>query len=121
MVFKVWLGIAFEAGSIYKECLEQWLSWARPLHLPDIWEERDRYYNVRLPKRAFWADTNQTEKLDPSFNNQDNGDDLTFKHLSGAFYILFGALFCSLVVFCQELIYFYWDRNCFASFVKCKS
>lgn len=66
------------------------------------------YYNVRLPKLAWWRETNQTDKLEHSYAGE--SDDLTLKHISGAFYALAGCLLISTGVFIQELVTYYWKR-----------
>lgn len=64
------------------------------------------HYNVRLPKRAWWLSTNQTDKLERS--DPGESDDLTLKHISGAFYALGACLVFSGVVFIQELVAFHY-------------
>ncbi|XP_021959708.1 glutamate receptor ionotropic, delta-1 [Folsomia candida] len=104
--YVVFLGAALEPGSIYKESFDFWLSWVRPFHLADFWEAYDMHYNVRLPKRAWWLSTNQTDKLERS--DPGESDDLTLKHISGAFYALGACLVFSGVVFIQELVAFHY-------------
>ncbi|OXA46521.1 Glutamate receptor ionotropic, delta-2 [Folsomia candida] len=107
--YNIFMGLALEGGSIYKEGFERWLGWTRPFHLADLWEEQDMYYNVRLPKRAWWLETNQTDKLEHS--DFVESDDLTLKHISGAFYALAGCLLICAGVFVQELVSYYWERE----------
>ncbi len=76
--------------------------------MADLWEERDMYYNVRLPKRQWWLETNQTDKL--AHTDAVNSDDLTLKHISGAFYALSACLLLCFVVFTQEILYFNWKQ-----------
>ncbi|OXA46604.1 hypothetical protein Fcan01_18887 [Folsomia candida] len=106
----VFVGLTLEGGSIYKEGFERWLGWTIPFHLADLWEEQDMYYNVRLPKRAWWLATNQTDKLKHSDFFAES-DDLTLKHISGAFYALGGCLLICAGVFVQELVTYYWGRK----------
>jgi hypothetical protein len=98
--------MAFEAGSIYKESFEKWMGWTLPLHLPTVWENRDMYYAVRLPKRKWWEATGQKDKLGQlSTNTEADSDILTFKSISGAFYALFGCLAICIGVLIPEIIY----------------
>ncbi len=83
--------MVFEPGSIYKESFEKWMSWTLPQDLANVWERMDMYYRVHLIKRKYWQDTHQTDKLEAT-NVQEDGDILTFKSISGAFYTLFGCL-----------------------------
>ncbi len=62
---------------------------------------------TRAAKRDWWIATNQTDKLRDNNNEEENGDNLTLKHISGAFYALFGCLVMCSVVFCQEFVMFY--------------
>jgi hypothetical protein len=102
------LGLALEDHSIYKEGFERWIGWTRPFYLEQLWEDMDMYYKVRLPKRQWWLETNQTDKL--AHSDAAESDDLTLKHISGAFYALAACLFLSLVVFIQEILYFTWKK-----------
>ncbi|XP_021966504.1 glutamate receptor ionotropic, delta-2 [Folsomia candida] len=104
----IFVPIVFQGGSIYKEGFDRWMRWTRPFHLADLWEAQDMYYNVRLPKLAWWRETNQTDKLEHSY--AEGSDDLTLKHISGAFYALAGCLLISTGVFIQELVTYYWKR-----------
>jgi hypothetical protein len=108
MTYFIVLGLAFESGSIYKEGFERWLGWTRPFHLTHLWEQNDLYYNVRLPKRQWWLETNQTDKL--THTDVAESDDLTLRHISGAFYALAACLFLSFVVFIQEILFFNWKK-----------
>lgn len=103
--FQIYMGFALESGSIFKESFERSMGWTRPFHLPALWEEHDMYYDVRLPKRAWWRDTGQMDKLKHSAGKTD--DDLTLKHISGAFYSLVGCLVISGIVFIYEMLYYY--------------
>jgi hypothetical protein len=107
LTYFIVLGLAFESG-LYKEGFERWLGWTRPFHLTHLWEENDLYYNVRLPKRQWWLETNQTDKL--AHSDAAESDDLTLKHISGAFYALAACLFLSFVVFIQEILFFNWKK-----------
>ncbi|XP_035701231.1 glutamate receptor ionotropic, delta-2-like [Folsomia candida] len=111
--FVVFLGLHFESGSIYTDAFDRLLSWARPFHLADVWEEFDMVYNVRLQKRDWWLATNQTEKLERS--NVIDNDNLTLKHISGAFYALLASLIVSFAVFIQELVGY-----CLMALIECK-
>jgi hypothetical protein len=104
LTYNIFIGLAIQAGSIYKGSLEYWLSWTRPLHLNALWVENDLYYNVRLPKRQWWLETNQTDKL--SRADKENSDDLTLKHISGSFLVLIGGLIICNIVFVLEIMYF---------------
>jgi hypothetical protein len=95
--------LVMEGGSIYKEGFEKWLGWTRPFHLASLFEERDMYYSVRLPKRAWLLATNQTDKL--AHSDKDPIEDLTLKHISGAFYSLFVGCFLCILIFIQEIVY----------------
>ncbi|XP_035713886.1 glutamate receptor ionotropic, delta-2-like [Folsomia candida] len=101
-IFVVFIGLAFESGSIYKDAFDACLSWARPFHLGDLFEAHDMQVTVRLAKRAWWMATNQTDKLEHS--DPDESDDLTLKHIAGAFYGLGACLVFCCVVFVQELV-----------------
>jgi hypothetical protein len=103
--YNIFLGLAFEPGSLYKESFEKLMAWTVPLHLATVWEDRDMYYAVRLPKRKWWQATNQTDKLKSTNQNEDGGDILTFKSISGAFYALFGCLAICIGVLIPEIIY----------------
>jgi hypothetical protein len=96
--------MVFEPGSIYKESFEKWMSWTLPQDLANVWERMDMYYRVHLIKRKYWQDTHQTDKLEAT-NVQEDGDILTFKSISGAFYTLFGCLTICLGVLIPEIIY----------------
>jgi hypothetical protein len=98
--------MSLQPGSIYKESFERWMGWALPYHLAQVWEDCDMNDNVRAAKRDWWIATNQTDKLWDN-NEEENGDNLTLKHISGAFYALFGCLLMCLGVFCQEFVVFY--------------
>lgn len=103
--FQVYLGFVLKSGSIYKEGFDRSMGWTRPFHLPSLWEEHDMYYDLRLPKRAWWLETGQTEKLQHSAGTMD--DDLTLKHISGAFYSWIGCLVISGIVFLYEMLFYY--------------
>jgi len=66
------------------------------------------YYNVRLPKRAWWLATNQTEKL--AHDSQIESNDLTLKHISGAFYALGISLALCVVVFALEFLFYHKEK-----------
>jgi hypothetical protein len=89
------------------ERFDAWLRWTRSFHLADLWEQNDLYYNIRRPKMEYWKRTNQTKKLRNSNFIQNNNNNLTLKHISGAFYTLVVCLVFCIVVFVQELIYFH--------------
>ncbi len=101
--------MAFEAGSIYKETFEKWISWPLPLHLEVVWENMDMYNTVRLPKRKWWEATGQIDKLKSS--NEVDSDILTIKSISGAFYALFGCLAICVGVLVPEIIYHRITKN----------
>ncbi len=63
--------------------------------------------NIRRPKMEYWKRTNQTKKLRNSNFIRNNNNNLTLKHISGAFYTLVVCLVFCIVVFVQELIYFH--------------
>ncbi|XP_035700587.1 glutamate receptor ionotropic, delta-2-like [Folsomia candida] len=104
-VFNVFIGLILEPGSIYKEGFERWMSWTRPFHLPHLWNVHDLYYNLRLPKRAWWLETGQMDKLKTSVKETDVN--LTLKHISGAFYFLVGCHLISSLHFTVEIL---WSR-----------
>lgn len=66
------------------------------------------YYNVRLPKRAWWLETNQTDKLE-DFSSFEGSDNLSLKHISGAFYALVGGLVMCTIIFGEELVCYHWE------------
>ncbi|XP_021960591.1 glutamate receptor ionotropic, delta-1 [Folsomia candida] len=103
--YNIFMGLVLEAGSIYKESFDRWIGWTRPFHLADLWEANDMYYNVRLPKRAWWLATNQTDKL--ALSDTAGNDNLTLKHISGAFYTLTVCLAICAIVFIHEVISFH--------------
>lgn len=77
------------------------LSYTRQFHLADIWDRMDMYYNVRKLKLDWWKSTNQTDKM---AHIQTESDNLTLKHIAGAFYVLIACLVICSAVFIQECL-----------------
>jgi hypothetical protein len=67
------------------------------------------YYTVRLLKREWWFSTGQGEKA-RMYGASEGDDNLTFKHISGSFYILIALLSLCTLVFISELLHFYRKR-----------
>ncbi|XP_035714845.1 uncharacterized protein LOC118438509 [Folsomia candida] len=105
--YNIYLGLATEGKSILRNNFGKWLSHTRAFHLEDVWEARDMYYTVRVLKREWWFATNQSEKA--SISSAGVGDDnLTLKHISGSFYILFTLLAICTVAFIYEHVQANW-------------
>ncbi|XP_021953135.2 glutamate receptor ionotropic, delta-2 [Folsomia candida] len=104
--YSIFVGLALTGGSIYKEGFDRMIARTRSFHLPEVWKVFNLYHNVYLPKRAWWLETNNSEKLRQT-SKADENDDLTLRHISGAFYVLAGCLALCLVFFTMEVIT-YW-------------
>lgn len=102
--YNIWLGLGTEGKSIYRLNFGKVLSHTRSFHLADIWDKMDMYYNVRMLKLKWWQRTNQMDKA--RFVEQES-DDLTLKHIAGAFYVLIVCLLISSGAFLQELVRFH--------------
>jgi len=102
--YNIWLGISTEGKSIYRLNFGKWLGLTRQFHLLDIWDKMDLYWNVRKLKVDWWKKSNQTDKM--KFVEGDS-DDLTLKHIAGAFYVLIFFLTISTIAFVYELVTFY--------------
>lgn len=102
--YNIWLGLGTEGKSIYRLNMGKWLSYTRPFHLADIWDKMDMYYNVRQLKLNWWDDTNQTEKMKLI---EEESDNLTMKHIAGAFYVLIACLIFSLAAFIREILVYH--------------
>ncbi|CAL8111617.1 unnamed protein product [Orchesella dallaii] len=102
--YNIWLGVSTEGKSIYRLNFGKWLGLTRQFHLLDIWDKIDLYWNVRKLKLDWWISTNQTDKM--KFVEADS-DDLTLKHIAGAFYILIFFLSISTLAFIYEIVVYY--------------
>ncbi|OXA53986.1 Glutamate receptor 2 [Folsomia candida] len=101
--YMVFVGIALQGGSIYRTNLDRWLSRIHPFHLEAIWTAQDEYETIRLPRIKWLQETNQTDEMTRDLEEVNN---LTLKHILGAFYALAACLLISLVLFLHELIRF---------------
>ncbi|XP_035707968.1 glutamate receptor ionotropic, kainate 4-like [Folsomia candida] len=108
--YDIFVGLVLPGGSIFREGFDRMVALTRSFHFAEVWKIFDLHDNVYLPKRAWWLETNHTEKLTPTSKTEGN-DDLTLKHISGAFYVLAGCLGLTLLVFMMEVITFWWNKK----------